>query len=142
MSRLVSFWRQGSRRGKTLLVVAVVMAVIAVLGAVTGRDDEANVASEATGATSASEAMRCLQGAGLSEVEEQAAGLWRGFHDGPFYTITVRKLATPARAPEVVAGTYVVTGRFKVAAKGEGLTSAEGLQADLLVQLVADCLRG
>ena len=56
------------------------------------------------------------------------------------YAITIHKLATPAKAPTVVAGTYAVTGSFKVAAEGEGLSSIEGLLADALVQDVAACL--
>jgi hypothetical protein len=148
---LVGFWRQRGRRGKTLLVVVAVVAVVAVfavIGAVDSPDEEANVASdtnemiETTGVTTTSEPIRCLDAAGLSDVEERDVDLWRGFHDGPSYAIIVHKLATPARAPKVVAGTYALTGPFKVLAKGAGLTSQEGLEADALVQEVAACLGG
>jgi hypothetical protein len=44
------------------------------------------------------------------------------------------------RTPKVVAGTYVEVGRYRVAAEATGLTSQEGLEADLLVEEVADCL--
>ncbi len=148
MNRVRRFWRQRSRRGKTLLVVVAVVAVVAVIGAVDVRDKEANVVSEATDTTettevaTTSEPIRCLDAAGLSDVEEQDVDLWRGFHDGPSYAIIVHKLATPAKAPTVVAGTYAVTGQFKVAAEGEGLTTDEGLWADALVQEVAACLGG
>ena len=67
---------------------------------------------------------------------------WRGLHDGPSYAIVVHQLPKPAKAPTVVAGTYAVTGRFKVAAEGEGLTVDEGLWADSLVKDVAACLGG
>jgi hypothetical protein len=105
-------------------------------------------ASETTGLTTAetkntivsSKALGCLEQAGLSGVEERAGDTWRGFHDGPSYAIVVHKLATPAKAPTVVAGMYAVTGQFKVSAEGEGLTNQEGLEADALVQEVADCL--
>jgi hypothetical protein len=33
-----------------------------------------------------------------------------------------------------------MTGSFKVAAEGTGLTTEEGLEADALVETVADCL--
>ena len=50
---------------------------------------------------------------------------WLGYHDEPLYTITIHKLATPAKAPTVVAGTYAVTGSFKVAAQGESLAGRD-----------------
>ena len=145
MNRLAGLWQQRSKRGKTLLVVVVVavMAVFAVIGAVNSPDEEARVASETTkaaGVTTTSDPIRCLDAAGLSDVEERDADLWHGFDDDRAYAIIVRKLPTPAKTPTVVAGTYAVTGQFKVLAKGTGLSSEEGLQADLLVQLVADCL--
>jgi hypothetical protein len=132
--------------GKTLLVVVAflaVVAVVAVIGAVINLDEQANVAAvttETTEVTTTSAPIRCLDAAGLSDVEERDVAVWRGLHEGPAYAIVVHKLRKPANAPTVVAGTYVVTGRFKVAAEGTGLTSTEGLQADALVQEVADCL--
>lgn len=145
MNRLVGFWRQRSRRGKALLVaVAVsVVAVAAVFGAFNSPDGEANVASEMTETaevTTTSDPIRCLDAVGLSDVEERDVDLWRGFHDGSSYAIIVHKLSTPAKAPTVVAGTYAVTGPFKVVAEGAGLTVEEGLEADALVQEVAACL--
>jgi hypothetical protein len=96
----------------------------------------------ATEIATTSDPIRCLDAAGLSDVEERDMNLWSGLHDGPAYAIVVHKLAKPAKTPIVVAGTYAVTGSFKVAAEGTGLTSAEGLEADFLVQQVADCLGG
>ena len=58
------------------------------------------------------------------------------------YAIVVHKLRKPAKAPRVVAGEYALTGSFKVVAVGTGLTGVEGLEADALVQMVADCLGG
>ena len=151
MNRLLGFWRQRSKRGKALLaavVVGAVTAVVAVVGAVSSRDVDANVSSETTATsattdmTTASAPIRCLDAAGLSDVEQRDADLWRGFHDSPVYAIIVRKLATPVRTPKVVAGTYVVTGRFKVAAEAADLTSEEGLEVDVLVQVVVDCVGG
>ena len=52
----------------------------------------------------------------------------------------VHKLAKPAKAPRVVAGEYALTGSFKVVAVGSGLFGNDGIQADALVQIVADCL--
>ncbi len=90
----------------------------------------------------AGQAITCLESVGLSSVEESEVGTWRGLHDGPSYAIIVHKLPKLAKAPTVVAGTYAVTGRFKVAAEGEGLTVDEGLWADSLVKDVATCLGG
>jgi hypothetical protein len=94
----------------------------------------------ATEKTASRSPLRCLGAAGLSDVEEQERGLWSGVREGRHYTIVVHKLRKPAKARTVVAGTYAVTGSFKVAAEGTELTSAEGLEADALVELVADCL--
>ena len=149
MNRLGWLWRERSRRGKTLLVVvavAAVFVVFVVIAGVNGPDEEANVATETTKTTevttTSAPIFACLDAAGLSDVEEQAVGLWRGFHDGPSYAIVVHKLPKPAKAPTVVAGAYAMTGQFKVAAEGEGLTTDEGLWADALVQEVAACLGG
>jgi hypothetical protein len=95
-----------------------------------------------TEVTTRSDPIRCLDAGGLSDVEERDVGLWSGLHEDPAYAIVVHKLAKPAKAPVVVAGTYAVTGSFKVAAEGTGLTVEEGLLADALVQDVADCLGG
>jgi hypothetical protein len=89
-----------------------------------------------------SKVLGCLEQAGLSGVEESDIDTWRGFHNSPSYAIAVHKLAIPAKAPRVVAGEYVVTGSFKVVAVGRGLMGDEGIQADALVQTVADCLGG
>jgi hypothetical protein len=145
MNRLAAFWRQRSTRGKTLLVAGAAVAALAIIGAVIGPpDDETTVPTPTTTGSEvlAGQAITCLESAGLSSVEESEVDTWRGRHDGPSYAIVVHKLPKPARTPTVVAGTYTVTGRFKVAAEGEGLTMDEGLWADFLVQEVATCLGG
>ena len=144
MNRLGRFWRQRSRRGQTLLVVGPAVAALAIIVAVIGpADDETTVTTTTTGSEiPAGQAITCLENVGLSSVEESEVDTWRGLHVGPAYAITVHKLPKPAKAPTVVAGTYAVTGRFKVAAEGEGLTMDEGLWADSLVQEVAACLGG
>jgi hypothetical protein len=144
MKRLAAFWRRRSVRGKTLLVVGAAVASIAIIGPViSSADDETTVTSATTGTELvARQATTCLETAGLSSVEESEVDTWRGFHEGPSYAIIVHKLPKPAKAPTVVAGTYAVTGQFKVAAEGEGLTIDEGLWADSLVKDVVACLGG
>jgi hypothetical protein len=136
---------------RTLTVVALIL----VLAGCGGSDSESSDTSETTGTVEATQTttettqtmvskrpLACLEEAGLSNVEERDVDFWRGYHDEPIYAITIHKLATPAKAPTVVAGTYAVTGSFKVAAEGEGLSWDEGLGADFLVQEVAACLSG
>ena len=131
-----------------------VLALILVLAGCGGSDSESSDTSETTatvGATQtttettqtimSSEVLGCLEEAGLSNVEEREVGLWRGLHEDPAFAIVVHKLRKPARAPIVVAGAYAVTGSFKVAAEGTRLPNW-GLDADFLVQEVADCLGG
>ena len=86
--------------------------------------------------------IRCLVAVGLIDVGRQQADLWRGLQDRRSYSIVIRRLAKPAKAPTVVAGTYAVAGSFRVVAEGEGLSEADGLEADARVQEVADCLGG
>ena len=135
---------------RTLTVVALIL----VLAGCGGSDSESSDTSEATATVEATQTptetkqtivsndpLACLEEAGLSDLEERDVGFWRGNHEQPLYAITIHKLATPAKAPTVVAGTYAVTGRFKVAAEGTGLPNW-GLEADALVQEVAACLGG
>jgi hypothetical protein len=98
--------------------------------------------TETTQTIVSSHVLACLEQAGLSGVEEGDVDTWRGVHSDPSYAIVVHKLMKPAKAPRVVAGEYVVTGSFKVVAVGRGLMGDEGIQADALVQTVADCLGG
>jgi len=84
--------------------------------------------------------IRCLDAAGLSQVGKRKAGVWIGKHAAPTFAIVVHKLAVPAKAPRVVAGEYALTGSFKIVAVGRGFVGDEGIQADALVQTVADCL--
>jgi hypothetical protein len=131
--------------------LAFVLVAVIAAGALAGCDDGSNepetstattetaAPTETTQTTVNNRPLACLEDAGLSNVEEQEVGLWRGLHDDPAFAIVVRKLAKPAKAPIVVIGAYVKTGRFKVAAEGTGLPNW-GLEADFLVQEVADCL--
>lgn len=132
---------------RTLTVVALIL----VLAGCGGSGSQSADTSETTATQSPTETtqtivsndpLACLEEAGLSNVEERDVGFWRGNHEQPVYAITIHKLATPAKTPTVVAGTYAVTGSFKVAAEGESLSSEEGLLADALVQEVAACLGG
>ena len=144
MNRLGTFWRQRNARSKTLLVVGAAVAVLAIIVAVVGSAEDETTPTTTTAETGvlARQAITCLEASGLSSVEESEVGTWRGFHEGPSYAIIVHMLPKPAKAPTVVAGTYAVTGQFKVAAVGEGLTVDEGLWADTLVKDVAACLGG
>jgi hypothetical protein len=131
----------------------VLVALILVLAGCGGSDSESSettettttveatrMTTETTQTVTSSEALRCLEQAGLSEVEERDLGTWRGFHNSPAYAIVVHKLRRPAKMPRVVAGEYAVTGSFKIVAVGTGLMGNDGIQADALVQTVADCL--
>jgi hypothetical protein len=99
-------------------------------------------AETTTEVTKASKPIRCLDAAGLTGSEGGGAGPWSGSGHDSTYRIVVHKLAKPSRAPRVVAGEYAVTGSFKVVAVGRGLIGDEGIQADALVQTVAECLGG
>ena len=136
---------------RTLTVVALILA----LAGCGGSDSESSDPSETTATLEATQSttettqtiasndpLACLDEAGLSNVEERDVGLWGGLHHRPSYAIVVHKLRKPAKAPRVVAGEYALTGSFKVVAVGTGLIGDEGIQADALVQTVADCLGG
>ena len=150
MQRLGEFWRRRGRLGKALLVVGAAVVVVGTVAALLRPSDEgANGASktgvittETAEASTTGDPIGCLDAACLSGVEERDTDLWRGVHDGPSFAIMVHRLPTPAKARTVVAGTYAVTGSFKVSAEGSGLTTNEGLWADALVQEVATCLGG
>jgi hypothetical protein len=126
---------------RTLTIVALILA----LAGCGGSDPESSDAQTTTETTqtivSNDNPLACLEEAGLSNVEEREVGVWRGLHESPGFAIVVHKLRKPAKAPSVVAGAYAVTGSFKVAAEGTGLPNW-GLDADVLVQEVADCLGG
>jgi hypothetical protein len=129
-------------------VVALILAVAGCGGSNSSAPSERTATVEATQKTETTPAivgndpLACLEKAGLSDVEERDVDSWRGDHDEPRYAITIHELAKPVKSPTVVAGTYALIGPFKVAAQGEGLSSAQGLDADALVQEVADCLGG
>jgi hypothetical protein len=126
---------------RTLTIVALVL-VLAGCGGGDPESSETQTTTETTQTIMSSKVLGCLENAGLSNVEERDVGLWGGLHNGSAYAIVVHKLRKPAKAPRVVAGEYALTGSFKVVAVGTGLTGVEGLEADALVQLVADCLGG
>ena len=124
----------------------IVLAVVATTAGCNGGSDKAAreetsspVTIKATPAET-TKAIRCLHAAGLSSADQGHSGLWTGSHQSPAYRIVVHKLAKPAKAPRVVAGEYAVTGSFKVVAVGRGLIGNDGIQADALVQTVAECL--
>ena len=134
--------------GRTLTIVALILVLAGCGGSDSESSDTSNTTAtveatqtttETTQTIASNDPLACLEEAGLSNVEEQEVGLWRGLHDDPAFAIVVRKLRKPAKDPIVVAGTYTITGRFKVAAVGTELPNW-GLDADLRVQLVADCL--
>jgi len=135
-------------RDDRLILVGIVLALTACSAGCGGGGDTAAQDETSTGVTTepmparSGRPIRCLGAAGLSDVEERDVGLWEGLHDRPAYAIVVHKLRKPAKAPRVVAGEYAVTGSFKVVAVGSGFVGDEGIQADALVQTVADCLGG
>ena len=123
---------------RTLTIVALIL-VLAGCGGSDPESSETRTTAETTQTIVSNDPLACLEEAGLSNVEEREVGLWRGLHESPAFAIVVRKVRKPARAPIVVAGAYAVTGAFKVAAEATGLPNW-GLDADFLVQEVADCL--
>ena len=123
---------------RTLTIVALIL-VLAGCGGSDPESSETRTTAETTQTIVSNDPLACLEDAGLSNVEEREVGLWRGLHESPAFAIVVHKLRKPAKAPIVVAGAYAVTGSFKVAAEGTGLPNW-GLDADFLVQEVADCL--
>ena len=125
---------------RTLTIVALIL-VLAGCGGSDPESSETRTTAETTQTIVSNDPLACLEEAGLSNVEEREVGLWRGLHESPAFAIVVHKLRKPAKAPIVVAGAYAVTGSFKVAAEGTGLPNW-GLDADFLVQEVADCLGG
>jgi hypothetical protein len=135
-------------RGDGLTLVGIVLALVACTAGCGGESDKAAGAEAPTPVApqpmpaESGKPIQCLQAAGLSEVREREVGLWGGLHHGPSYAIVVHELMKPAKAPKVVAGEYAVTGSFKVVAVARGLTGDDGIQADALVQIVADCLGG
>jgi hypothetical protein len=125
-----------------LALVAILLALVGCMAGCGGdsREPSADETATTTGGIATSAPIRCLDAAALSDVKERDVGVWSGLRAGSDYAIVVRRLKKPAKVPTVVAGTYAVTGSFKVAAEGTGLTSEEGLEADALVEIVADCL--
>jgi hypothetical protein len=133
------------REGR-LILMGIVLALTLCTAGCSGSSDQAARDETSTAAATtptpagSSRPIRCLDAAGLSDVEERDVGLWGGLHHRPAYAIVVHKLRKPAKAPRIVAGEYAVTGSFKIVAVGRGFRGDEGIQADALVQTVADCL--
>jgi hypothetical protein len=83
---------------------------------------------ETTETTVSGDPLTCLDDAGLSNVEERSTDFWRGYHDGPFYQVSVQELSSTAEARDlerdaidvyaVQAGKFVVTGPAKPSAGG------------------------
>jgi hypothetical protein len=104
-----------------------------------------------TAATESADPLGCLESASLSNVEMRDADFWRGYHDGPFYQVSIQRLASPPEARQLVtdatdvfseqAGVYVVTGPARPEAGGQ-VTADEASEADQLLQEVASCLGG
>jgi hypothetical protein len=93
-----------------------VVALIVVLAGCGRSDSESSDKGETTATVGATQTttettqtimsndpLACLEEAGLSKVEERDVDFWRGYHHEPLYAITIHKLATPAKAPTVVA---------------------------------------
>ncbi|HXG76403.1 MAG TPA: hypothetical protein VNJ53_07525 [Gaiellaceae bacterium] len=107
--------------------------------------------TETTGATASGDPLTCLEDAGLSSVEERSSDFWRGYHDSPFYQVSVQLLASEAEARDLArdavdvyaaqAGEYVVTGPAKASAGGQ-VGPDEAAEAEALVQDVAACVGG
>jgi hypothetical protein len=128
---------------ETPTLVVILLATLGCTAGCSGGSDDGTGGAAATATTTSavgSAAIRCLDAAGLANVERQAVAVWTGEQAAGAYAIVIHALAKPARAPRVVAGSYALAGSFKVAAEGRGLTTAEGLEADDLVQSVAACL--
>lgn len=135
---------------RTLVLVALfALAVASGCG-----EDEATTTTTTDATTTTQEAvssdpLTCLEEAGLSDVEERASDLWRGYHGSPFYQVTVHLLPSAAEARQVVndaidvyaaqGGEYAVTGPATVAAGGL-LEGDGGLEANRIVEGVASCL--
>jgi hypothetical protein len=96
---------------------------------------EVGTASQSEAASSPKD---CLSQAGLSNVEQRDANIWRGFNDDPFFGVIVQSLPSAAKAKKAAhqadlvhayaAGRYLVTGPV-TSADDQGIT-----------QTVADCL--
>lgn len=148
------------RRSLAMTRLAASLALTLTLAGCGGSSDSASpettettVTTEATTteATTSDDPLGCLEAAGLSSVEERDIDFWRGYHDAPFYQVSVALLPSRAEARNGVrdatdvyaaqAGEYVVTGPAKAAAGGL-VTADEGREADTLVREVASCLGG
>jgi hypothetical protein len=125
-------------------IVLVVGLVAVGCGGGSSSTSPTTVATEGSGSTVAPEdtssqgqpadlAMECLSQAGLSNVEQRDADLWRGFSDDPFFLVAVHSLPTAAKAKKAAqqadlvyayaAGRYLVTGPAK-AADDKGITES------------------
>ncbi len=137
-----------------MIRVAAVLALVLALAGCGGSSDSDSASPETTEATETTvsdDPLGCLEAASLSDVEERDIDLWRGYHDDPFYQVTVQRLASRAKARDLVndaidtfaaqAGEYVVTGPATPAAGGL-VTPDEAAEADRLVREIASCLGG
>lgn len=123
------------------IIIAVVVLLVgcSVLVAVSGSDNGGSDPEQATPeATAPSTPQSCLTDAGLENVEQRDADLWRAAHDFPFFLVTVSKMPTETAAVVAVndasdvwgaeAGTYAVFGPARDVRQGR------------IVNTVAACL--
>ena len=86
--------------------------------------------------------LACLEEAGLSNVEERDVGVWGGLHHEPVLRNRRAQAHETGEGAEGrrrgIRGHGIVQGRRR----RQGLRGDEGIQADALVQTVADCLGG
>lgn len=117
--------------GRLLAPVVVAVALLAGCGGDGGTDtteattektattETGETTTETTETTVSGDPLSCLEDAGLSNVEERSSDFWRGYHDSPFYQVSVQLLASKAEARNLArdavdvyatqAGEYVVT---------------------------------
>lgn len=129
----------------TIRTVAVVFAGIAIASGCSSSPEESPHSEEAVPRGPVS----CLADAGLRDVETREATLWRGFHDEPFYQVSVTDYETPVAAREAAAeatdvfaahgGRFMVDGPTKPSAGGL-VTESEAAEAQQIVDAVAACL--
>jgi hypothetical protein len=126
-------WRRTPGIVKMLGALVVFCAVVLAVGAAT-RGGSARTAAPAVTPIS------CLHDQGLTQVSERSAGFWRGFHQLPFFMVSVTAAGSAREARTDVAQADLVTGAAagRYAVFGPSVSFDDGgVVAD-----VADCLGG